>query len=90
MTPEVAELLAQQIRATAQALTKQLVLRSKREPQPDRYLFDALARLSELSPLDKDVDAIARGLDQFAAEYQLDIPNLAGSDAQTPQTGWLQ
>ncbi len=52
MTPEVQKLLARQIRETAQGLTKQLVARSKQDPQPDRYIFDALARLNELSPAD--------------------------------------
>lgn len=79
MTPEIKKLVSEQIQVTAQALTAQLVARSKQEEHPQRYLFDALCRINELAPADGEVDAIANGLNRFAQEYALTVPNIAGS-----------
>ena len=89
MKPEVAKIVAEQIQATAKELAAQLTARSRKEAQPQRYLFDALCRLNELAPVDAGTDAIAAGLNKFAEEYALTVPNFAGSDTSTRQTGWL-
>lgn len=78
MTPEIKKLVAEQIQATAKALTAQLTVRAAREKDPQRFLFDALCRLNELSPADGSLDAVEQGLCTFATEFGLTVPASAG------------
>jgi hypothetical protein len=90
MTPEVRKLITEQIQKTSKALTAQLVARSKREPSPQEFIFTALGRLNELSPVDGDINALEAGLNTFAKEYGLVVPSFAESDELTRQPGWVQ